>query len=526
MKVYESTSSAHNLEVSLQFMGANSGVVTGSATIVSIKRNDVVRNILVDRGCFQGKDESKNYDRNIDASKIHAFLITHAHLDHGGDAARFYKIIAGKTPYKGKIYGSVETLNQLIPLLTDAAKQYELKYRRLNRSLSKTNSSIQKWKEKAEREDANPQEIASYDSAMDTINEQLEKIPFTMEDVEETIKHFERVEIEEGGTEISLFEGIDIKFIPSPHINGSTMVEISASLGDQNYTILFTGDIGRNDSLLYKNLSYKGNPLVKSIVLESLHGTEESTVSVESSVKELYQLFEKIHRNGQIGFLVSFAMDRSAMMVKLMNDFKRERNPDFKYCIDSPLTERELILYQQSYLNGSVWFKREKNRNPFNSDDIKFINGGPQHVLAAMMYEPDIVLTASGWGYGGRVLDYFRNFVQDPRAVFIFPEFMEEGCPSRILVDAKKGELIELNGERLIKQCETHHLSGFSSHGYLPEKLQILGACSNLDTVFLNHGDEVSLNQLYDELSNMTKPDGTKLYEVIIPEYGDCYKLR
>ncbi len=43
-----------NLEVSLEFLGATDGIVTGSANLVTITRGDVTRKILVDYGWFQG----------------------------------------------------------------------------------------------------------------------------------------------------------------------------------------------------------------------------------------------------------------------------------------------------------------------------------------------------------------------------------------------------------------------------------------------------------------------------------------
>jgi metallo-beta-lactamase family protein len=72
-----------SLNIKLQFLGAASGIVTGSGTLATITRGNTKTNILVDCGLFQGEHEDYNYELYTDPNlKIDAILITHAHYDH------------------------------------------------------------------------------------------------------------------------------------------------------------------------------------------------------------------------------------------------------------------------------------------------------------------------------------------------------------------------------------------------------------------------------------------------------------
>ena len=69
-------------EISITFLGA-AETVTGSRFLVSSGDEQ----ILVDCGLYQGSKEIQAKNREpfpVDASKIKAILLTHAHLDHSG----------------------------------------------------------------------------------------------------------------------------------------------------------------------------------------------------------------------------------------------------------------------------------------------------------------------------------------------------------------------------------------------------------------------------------------------------------
>src|SRR6185295_10584841 len=102
----------------ISFLGAT-GTVTGSRYLLERGRG----RMLVDCGLFQGLKTLRL--RNwapfpVDASKIDAVLLTHAHLDHSGYLPRLVR-----DGFKGSIFATEPTLELARILLLDSAKLME-----------------------------------------------------------------------------------------------------------------------------------------------------------------------------------------------------------------------------------------------------------------------------------------------------------------------------------------------------------------------------------------------------------------
>ena len=154
-------SEERNLEVSLEFLGATDGIVTGSANLMTITRCGVTRKILVDYGWFQGVDEYLNDERQLVGDDIDCILLTHSHLDHCGGIPLLFKTDGDMIPFSGYIYGSRETLRQAEHILRDSAKLNSRKLRGFKYGFEKAKASIVRDKEKAEREEAKSKDIAA-----------------------------------------------------------------------------------------------------------------------------------------------------------------------------------------------------------------------------------------------------------------------------------------------------------------------------------------------------------------------------
>lgn len=482
-RLMELNTGTQNLKVELELLGAANGIVTGSGNLLTIRRGNIVKKILIDYGLFQGEHENLNDPYMLDTSKIDFVLLTHAHLDHCGALPVLYRTNLEHEPYDGMIYASAETLDQAEHILRDSAR---LNMGKLNKILN-------------EEEEFSDEELIMY-------------LP---EDAENAISHFCPVSVEE---EISLCPGIDVKFIPNSHINGSTMIEVYVSYGAERYAIAFTGDVGKRKTPLYREMVYDKEPNVNAVVLESLHGVEEPTETYIDSIRIIKKILKRCIKEQKNLYIPVFALDRSAILLMVMNQIM-DSGINFKCFFDSPLAEKELLCYMRAYNSGeSKWFDYERS-NPFGVDRIDFAEDYAGHMQIVKRHGPNVVITSSCMGYGGRVLDYFEHHIQDEDAVFVFPGFLPEGSPSKILCDASKGEIVEINDKRYIKHCEAYNLFGFSSHGYLEDKLEILDRYCNAQMIMLNHGDEESLNALEEYLS-----DRLRAY-VLIPEICEKYEL-
>jgi metallo-beta-lactamase family protein len=107
--------------------GAGGGEVTGSAYLV--QTDDA--NVLIDFGLFQGANKLENYNRIPKKGafdKLHAVVLTHAHLDHTGRLPLL--TMAG---YRGPIYATPATLDFARLILKDSAHLQKSDVERENR---------------------------------------------------------------------------------------------------------------------------------------------------------------------------------------------------------------------------------------------------------------------------------------------------------------------------------------------------------------------------------------------------------
>ena len=257
------------------------------------------------------------------------------------------------------------------------------------------------------------------------------------------------------------------------------------------------------------------------MVLESLHGAQNPTETYMDSIHTIKKILKRCIKEKKNLYIPVFALDRSAIFVMVMN-MLMDSGLRFNCFFDSPLGQKELECYINSYNSKeSQWFDYDK-KYPFNIErtEFNFISDYPEHMRLVKKEGPNVVLTSSCMGYGGRVLDYFEQHIQDENAVFIFPGYLPDESPSKILCDANCGEIVEINGQRYIKHCETYQLHGFSSHGYLEDKLKIIERYCNANVIFLNHGDEESINEIKEKLT-ITKADAT----IIVPDFCEVHVL-
>src|SRR5215831_9708455 len=107
--------------------GAGGGEVTGSAYLLQTRD----ANILVDFGLFQGARKVENYNRIPKAGafeKLHAVVLTHAHLDHTGRLP-----LLTRAGYRGPIHATPATIDLADLILRDSAHLQQSDVERENR---------------------------------------------------------------------------------------------------------------------------------------------------------------------------------------------------------------------------------------------------------------------------------------------------------------------------------------------------------------------------------------------------------
>jgi len=426
----------------IKFLGG-AGTVTGSKILVE---SNGVR-ILIDCGQFQGIKPLRELNWEplpILPDTIDFVLLTHGHLDHCGWLPRLVN-----QGFKGKIYCTSPTAAITKLILLDSAKIQE---------------------EEAER--ANKEHFSKHEVAEPLYNiEQAEEV-------------FPLLRIIKPEDEIVLEAEISARFFNAGHIIGACSMELKL----ENKTLVFSGDIGRDDDelMLPPVKPQKGD----YIFLESTYGNR---IHPDEDVKLLLETY--VNNTFQIGGTViipSFAVERAQVIMYLLWQLKKEdRIPDIPYVIDTPMGISVLDIF----INNKKWHKLSAEEC-VEMCQMFIMNSDFQETINTIFdKQPKVVIAASGMITGGRVLSYLERYIGLPETTVILVGYQAEGTRGRKLREGATE--LKIYGKYYPVLAKILEIEGLSAHGDQNDLLNWLSELENKPKkVFLVHGE----NQPADEL--------------------------
>ena len=426
----------------IKFIGA-AGTVTGSKTLVE---TDEVR-FLVDCGLFQGIKPLRELNWapiTVLASTIDFVLLTHGHLDHCGWLPRLVE-----QGFTGKIYCTVPTLEITKLILIDSAKIQE-------------EDAL-----KANQKNSSKYEIAE-----------------PLYTVDQAKKVFPLLTVVAPDTILNLGGGIEATYFLAGHIIGACSVSVQV----EGKTLVFSGDIGRNnDVLLHPPVKPQKADLVflESTYGDRLHPDNDPKLELVTHIKETY-------KKGGTVIIPSFAVERAQSIMFLLWELKKEgRLPDIPFIVDSPMG----VGAFEVFFNNTNWHK-------LSLDDCRemskmfVINSDYEETLAAINHKgPKVVIAASGMITGGRVLSYLENYIGIAETTILIVGYQAEGTRGRKLIEGAKS--IKIFGEYYKVRAKIVEIKGFSAHGDQTDLLDWLSELKNRpQKVFLVHGESNAADEL------------------------------
>lgn len=449
----------------IKFLGG-AGTVTGSKTLVE---SNGVR-ILIDCGQFQGIKPLRELNWEplaVLPSSIDCVLLTHGHLDHCGWLPRLVK-----QGFKGKIYCTSPTAAIAKLIMIDSAKIQE-----------------------EEAELANKGHYSKHELA-----EPL----YTVKDAEAVFPLFRVIKVNEN---VSLDAEISATYTNAGHILGACTIALEA----EGKTLVFSGDIGRDDDiLLYPPTKPKKGDY---IFLESTYGNR---IHPETDAKlELESYITNTIAKGGTVIIPSFAVERAQTIMYLLWQLKQEgRIPEIPYVIDTPMGISVLEVFE----NSRKWHKIPEHEY-VGMCKMFVMNTDYQETIATIFDEqPKVVIAASGMLTGGRVLSYLERYIERPETTVVIIGFQAEGTRGRKLLEGATE--IKIRGKYYAVRANILEIQSLSAHGDQNDLLNWLGQLeSKPRKVFLVHGE----NQPADELRIKV---GEKYgYECSVPLMGQEVEL-
>ena len=451
--------------------------VTGSCHLLE---SPALGRVLLDCGMRQGGDavdRVQDGDFPFDARDIDAVLLSHAHLDHSGMLPRLYR--AG---FRGPVYCTHATAELLDIMLRDAQGLYERDLERDNRRNARRGRPLQ-------------------------------EPVYTLEDVEAILDACRGSDF---GESVVLGEAATLRFHDAGHILGSAITEIVLDEGDTAKRLVFSGDLGKRDSVLMRPPARL--PRADLLLLESTYGDREHK-DEENTLAELRGVLHDTWQRGGNVLIPSFAVERTQELLFYLGVLHHAGELDpWQVFLDSPMAIAVTRVYDS-------WLQI------LDDDDVRALGAAPRASLEGFLptlklteateasmainriHAGAIVIAGSGMCTGGRIRHHLKHRIWDARNTLLFVGFQARGTLGRLLVDGARS--IRMFGDDYVVKAQIATLGGLSAHAGQSGLLDWAAAFDNSPSTVLVHGEPQAQDAL---AARLRRELG---YQVRVPERGE-----
>ena len=460
--------------------GAQDGV-TGSCHQLHITQHS---SVLVDCGLFQGADASPRGARadhqliEFPLDSIRALIVTHVHADHVGRIP--YLLAAGFT---GPILCSEPSAKLLPIVLEDAFKL----------SFSLDQIQVQRY--------------------LRQVQERIIALPYD---------HWFTLHNDEG-------LHAKVRLQRAAHMLGSAYVEIDVQYrpGEASTRIVFSGDLGAPGAPILKPCVPPRRADI--LVLESTYG-DRLHEDHSARRQRLEQVIEHALANNGTVLIPAFSVGRTQELLYELEDIIHSKKldtaaapdatvgagharenlesapnapaapdwPRLPIILDSPLASRFTQAYRElkDHWNDEAQARVQSGRRPLAFEQLITIDSHADHqkILNHLVSSarPAIVIAGNGMCSSGRIVNYLKAMLGDPRHDVLFVGYQARGTPGHAIRRfGPRNGYVEFDGQRYDIRAAVHSIGGYSAHA---DQAGLVGFVTAMEQwpgeIRLVHGEE------------------------------------
>ena len=399
----------------VKFISGSATGVTGSAHLVRFKNYG----ILLDCGLEQGHDIMTDYQANKDflhkirVKDIQYIILSHCHVDHSGlIPALFAK------GCQAHVYVPTGSIPLLRLLWADSLKIHQ--------------SDCLKLQKKHGRK------FAPF---------------FTEDDVDTALSRCIEINFNE---ETALNQAVKFEYLSAGHILYSAQIYLELHQGYQIYRVGYTGDIGGFTPRPFTT-PRQSMPFCDLTIGECTYNTPTRPNSVKDRPKDIEKIISVVNESHKILF-PCFSLQRTQeLLLNLYMLWEMKDLPDIPVYLDSPLAIKICNMWPDVELWDDV----------MNWKNLKFVNEITDSKALQMSNEHCIIVSASGFLNGGRVLNHLTTVLPNENNTIMFIGYAgENNLASKIKANEP---FVEVNGVVIENKAKIVELRSFSSHASYEE---------------------------------------------------------
>ncbi len=515
--------------------------VTGSMHMLATESD----RILFDCGLFQGRrreSEEKNRTLPFDPNLVTNILLSHAHIDHSGRIP-----LLTRKDFSGRIFCTRATQAACGYLLPDSAHIQEsdadyLNYKSLratladmrnpnrqrrasSRTLTEIKAILKKGPHEIDREVVDDL-MARY---------RLEKVKplYTREDADAALAFFDGYPYRHP---VTVGRDMTAVLYDAGHILGSAVCIVHARENGHDYTVGFSGDLGRFDKPILRDPTLDFAPedrRLDLLLMESTYGNRHHE-PVRNLKPQLAEVLKKTHRRGGSVVIPAFAFGRTQELLYAIHEVHNEgAAPPVPVYVDSPLASKLTQVFGEHpelYDEAAHQDFLKKGQNPFSAPNFHFIASVEESMALNREKSPHIVISASGMCEAGRILHHLRFKIHNRKNTVLVVGYMAQNTLGRRILE--EGEAYAASGRKgpppLVKflnkeyplKAEVVSIGGFSAHGDQGELLRFVkGSNLEIKRVAVVHGEEEQSLAYADLL-------GAHGIDAFVPKLGQTVRVR
>lgn len=429
----------------LTFLGGT-GTVTGSKYLLE----HGTQRLLVDCGLFQGLKQLRLRNWRplpIDAARIDAVLLTHAHIDHSGFLPRLVEL-----GFRGPVYATRGTADLCGLLLPDAGRLQQEEADFLNRH-----------------------RLSRHTPALPLFTEQ------------QALDALERLSPVDFDTPFEPLPGWHATLKAAGHILGAASAHVAWGAHGA-HSVLFSGDLGRRDDLLMQPPA-PPTP-ADTVVIESTYGDRSHREG--DPLDRLAEVISRTAARGGVVVIPAFAVGRAQTLLHGIRLLKTARRiPDLPVYLNSPMAAGATSLYHRH--------AGEHRLSPSDCEALghvaKIVHTVEESRALNQLRFPSIIVSASGMATGGRVLHHLKAYLPEPRNTVLFAGYQAAGTRGAALVGGAAS--VKIHGEYVPVRAEIANLDMLSAHADRTQLLDWIGALPRPPKqVWVTHGEPVAADAL------------------------------
>ncbi len=425
---------------------------------------------------------------------LRALIVTHVHNDHVG---RLHELLA--SGFKGPILCS-EASARLLPLVMEDVLKH-----------------------------TNTHEPAQIKRVLETIRRRIVALPFE--------RWFMLVDTPTLQCRLRLQR--------AGHILGSAYVEFDLQYpgAGQRVRLVFSGDLGASHTPILR--CARSPEHADILVLESTYGDRLHADRTQRQAR-LEQVIDQALENGGSVLLPAFSIGRTQELIYELEDILRRKallSPagvpqqrldqralldwaKLPVILDSPLASRFTKVYRMFHADWDAQARQrlEQGRTPLGFDQLITVDGHVQHMQIvnhlAGTARPAIVIAGHGMCSGGRIVNYLKAMLGDPRHHIVFVGYQAKGTPGHMIQAqerSKKPAQVELNGAFHDIRAGVTTVAGYSAHADQQGLVNFVTGMSQWPAqIRLVHGERAAKAALGQALLKVYQDNG-KALQLLIP---------